>query len=188
MLSKKHYEVLVDAIKNRKNILVVGGTGSGKTTFANALIDSIVNANPNHRLIIIEDTAEIQCNAKNRVILRATNKVSILRLLKATMRLRPDRIIVGEVRGREALDLLKAWNTGHPGGVATVHANSAKGGLIRLEQLIAEGTATPMKELIAEAINIVVFIQKCSNGREIKEVIEVTNFDPKTKQYVINNL
>jgi len=188
LLKKEHYEILIDTIKNRKSILVVGGAGSGKTTFTNAIIDSIVRIHSNHRLIIIEDTAEIQCAAKNKLILRATDKVSMLRLLKATMRLRPDRILVGEVRGREALDLLKAWNTGHPGGVATVHANSARGGLIRMEQLIAEGTAAEMKELIAEAVNIVVFIEKTATGRQIKEVIEVTGFDPNTKQYVINTL
>lgn len=188
MLKEKHYEFLIDAIKKRKNILVVGGTGSGKTTFTNAIIDSIVRIHPNHRLIIIEDTAEIQCAAKNKLTLRATEETSMLRLLKATMRLRPDRILIGEVRGKEALDLLKAWNTGHPGGVATVHASSAKGGLIRMEQLIAESAAAQMKELIAEAVDIVVFIEKTATSRQIKEVIEVTGFDPYTKQYVINTL
>ncbi|MDQ7084928.1 MAG: ATPase, T2SS/T4P/T4SS family [Sulfurovum sp.] len=166
MLSKKHYEFLIEAIKKRKNILIVGSTGSGKTTFTNAIIDSIVKIHPQHRLVIIEDTAEIQCAAKNRILLRATEKVGMLRLLKATMRLRPDRILIGEVRGKEALDLLKAWNTGHPGGCVTVHANSAEGGLIRIEQLIAEGTVANMKELIAEALDVVVFIEKDSNRKK----------------------
>ncbi len=188
MLTLEHYNILKNAIKDRKNILIVGGTGSGKTTFTNAILDSIVKTHPNHRLIIIEDTAEIQCVAKNKVILRATDKVSILRLLKATMRLRPDRIIIGEVRGKEALDLLKAWNTGHPGGVATVHANSAKGGLIRMEQLISEATTANMKELIAEAIDIVVYIEKTPKNRKIKEVIEVKSFDFNSNDYLIKSL
>ena len=106
-------------------------------------------------------------------------------LLRATMRLRPDRILVGEVRGAEALDLLKSWNTGHSGGIATVHANSAKAGLIRLEQLIAESTQSPMQTLIAEAINIIIFIAKTNHGRKIKEVIEVTGYDKSKEDYII---
>jgi type IV secretion system protein VirB11 len=137
------------AVAERENILVGGGTGSGKTTLTNAIIDQMVNASPRHRLVIIEDTAEIQCTAENAVLLRATDTVDMQRLLKATMRLRPDRIIVGEVRG-DALALLKAWNTGHPGGACTVHANHARSGLTRLEQLIAEVSQTPMHALISE--------------------------------------
>ena len=188
MLKHEHYTQIVQAIKDRKNILVVGGTGSGKTTFTNAIIDMIVRVNPEHRIVIIEDTAEIQCSAKNNVILRATEKTDMLVLLKATMRLRPDRILVGEVRGREALDLLKAWNTGHPGGCATVHANSATAGLIRIEQLIAEGTTADMRDLIAEAVNIVVFIEKTAEGRKIKEVIKVEGFDREKQTYKIDIL
>lgn len=184
MLSKIHYEVISRAIEERKNILIVGGTGSGKTTFANAIIDGIVNKCPHDRLIIIEDTNEIQCTAKNHVILRANDKISMLLLLKAVMRLRPDRILVGEVRGGEALALLKAWNTGHPGGIATIHANNALAGLNRLEQLIAEISISPMQTLIAEAVNIVVFIKKNKTGREIKEVIEVLGFDKQKQNYI----
>jgi type IV secretion system protein VirB11 len=130
------------AVALRHHILVVGGTGTGKTTLANGIIDHIVRASPGHRLVIIEDAAEIRCAAKNAVVMRATDTVDMQRLLKATMRLRPDRIIVGEVRGGEALALLKAWNTGHPGGVCTVHANHARAGLQRIEQLIAEVSRT----------------------------------------------
>ncbi len=124
----------------------------------------MVRAAPGHRLVIIEDTAEIQCAAKNAVIMRATDTVDMQRLLKATMRLRPDRIIVGEVRGGEALSLLKAWNTGHPGGVCTVHANHARAGLQRIEQLIAEVSQTPMRALIAEAVNLIVSIVKTDSA------------------------
>lgn len=176
------------AIEERKNILVVGGTGTGKTTLSNALIDGISRITPEHRIVIIEDTQELQSNSKNKVMLKATDKVTMLRLLKATMRLRPDRIIVGETRGGEALDLLKAWNTGHPGGIATIHANSAYGGLTRLEQLISEVSHTNMGELIAEAVNLVVFIQKTSDGRKIKEIVEVVGFNKELGKYQVNKI
>ncbi|HLN25024.1 MAG TPA: P-type conjugative transfer ATPase TrbB [Patescibacteria group bacterium] len=161
------------AVAERHNILVVGGTSTGKTTFANAVIEEIRLASPEHRLVIIEDTAEIQCRAANKVMLRAVEGVDMTRLLKATMRLRPDRICIGEVRGPEALALLKAWNTGHPGGVATVHANDARAGLIRLEQLIAEVSPTPMPALIGEAVDLIVVIAKTPTGRRITEVVTV---------------
>jgi P-type conjugative transfer ATPase TrbB len=177
IMSTSQQRTLEAAVQERGNILVVGGTGTGKTTLTNAIIAQIVATTPAHRLFIIEDTAEIQCTADNNVILRATDQVDMLRLLKSTMRGRPDRIIVGEVRGgAEALALLKAWNTGHPGGVATVHANDARAGLIRLEQLIAEVTQTPMHTLIAEAISLVVSIVKDTfhpAGRRIDEIVSV---------------
>lgn len=163
------------AIGRRQNILVVGGTGTGKTTLANAIIDGMVRASPEHRLVIIEDTAEIQCAAPNAVVMRATDTVDMHRLLKATLRLRPDRIIVGEVRGGEALAMLKAWNTGHPGGLCTVHANHARAGLTRIEQMIAEVSQTSMPALIAEAIDLIVSIVRTDTapGRRIAEVVAV---------------
>jgi P-type conjugative transfer ATPase TrbB len=168
------------AVEERQNILVVGGTGTGKTTLTNAILAYMAEVATAHRLVIIEDTSEIQCAAENAVILRATDTVSMLRLLKTTMRLRPDRIIVGEVRGGEALALLKAWNTGHPGGVCTVHANThvnaARAGLTRIEQLIQEASNSPMRELIAEAVDLIVSIAKADNepGRLIQEVVSIS--------------
>jgi len=124
--------------------------------------------------VIIEDTLELQCAAPDTVFLRAKEGVATMNdLLRATMRLRPDRIVVGEVRGPEALSLLKAWNTGHPGGCATVHANSARAGLTRLEQLIQEAVITVPKELIAEAVNIVIHIERSGHGRKIREIVRI---------------
>ena len=184
IISESQREKIIEGVHQKRNILIVGGTGSGKTTLANAVLNEV--SRTLDRCIIIEDTLELQCTAPDTVFLKSRDHVSMNDLLKATMRLRPDRIIVGEVRGPEALTLLKAWNTGHPGGVATVHANSARGGLTRLEQLIQEAIPTPQKALIAEAVNIVVFIERYRHSRRVKEIIEVTGFTDG--EYVIRNL
>ena len=158
------------AINERANIIVAGGTGSGKTTLANALLGEI--ASLNERVVLLEDTRELQCAAEDVVALRTQpGSVSLAQLVRSTLRLRPDRIIVGEVRGAEALDLLKAWNTGHPGGIATLHANSARAALSRLEQLAMEACDSPPTALIAEAIDLVVFIERGGPaGRRITEI------------------
>jgi len=184
IISPSQKEKIMEAVQQKQNILIVGGTGSGKTTLANAVLNEV--SKTLDRCIIIEDTLELQCTAPDTVFLRSRDHVSMNDLLRATMRLRPDRIIVGEVRGPEALTLLKAWNTGHPGGVATVHANSAKGGLTRLEQLIQEAIPTPQKALIAEAVNIVIFIERYRHSRRVREIVEVTGFTDG--EYVIRNL
>jgi type IV secretion system protein VirB11 len=119
---KRHAEIIRAAIRQRKNILVAGSTGSGKTTFINAVLDELAGISPDDRVLIIEDTPELQCNVKNSVALLAVRRVSMLDCLRASMRLKPTRIVVGEVRGAEALSMLKAWNTGHPGGSATLTA------------------------------------------------------------------
>jgi P-type conjugative transfer ATPase TrbB len=168
--------ILAEAVANGRNILVAGGTGSGKTTLANALLAEI--AGLNERVVIIEDTRELRCDAKDAVTLRTKPNVATLAdLVRSTLRLRPDRIIVGEVRGGEALDMLKAWNTGHPGGIATVHANSARSALYRIEQLIQEVVATVPRRLIAQAINLVVFIKGRGQARRIETVVEVEGLD-----------
>ncbi len=181
-------DLLEDAITSNKNILVVGGTGSGKTTFANAIIESMSKQCPNDRIIIMQDTPELQCMSLNKLLLQTSFYIDMTGLLKYVMRLRPDRIIVGEVRSGEALALLKGWNTGHPGGIATVHANSAFAGLTRLEQLIAEVTPAPMRTLIGEAVDIVVNISKTPEGRRIKEVINVEGYSNLNKQYECQTL
>jgi type IV secretion system protein TrbB len=181
ILSEIQKEQLIAAVFKKKNILIVGGTGSGKTTLVNAILNEI--AKTNDRCIIIEDTQELQCSAPDVVFMRSREHVSMNDLLRATMRLRPDRIIVGEVRGPEALSLLKALNTGHPGGIATLHANSAKGGLLRMEQLIQEAVPTPQQVLIAEAINLIVYIERFENSRRIKDIVEVKGF--KNGDYIL---
>ena len=170
-------DYLRDSIRDARNILVAGGTSSGKTTFVNALIRELLEIAPEDRLIVIEDTAELQCATTNKQSFVASESVSMRKLLKTAMRYRPDRIIIGEVRGGEALDLLKSWNTGHPGGLATVHANNAHAALLRLEQLIAEVSVTPMQPLIAEAIHAVVFMRQFGRiGRRVTEIIEVHGY------------
>lgn len=160
------------AVVERLNILVAGGTSSGKTTLANALLAEM--ASLDERVILIEDTRELQCPAPDRVELRTrTGAVSMADLVRSTLRLRPDRIIVGEVRGAEALDMLKAWNTGHPGGIATVHANSAASALTRIEQLVQESVVTVPRRLIAEAIDLIVFIAGRGAARRIATVARV---------------
>lgn len=164
------------AITSRLNIIISGGTGSGKTTLANAVIDEIVKSAPEDRLVVLEDTAEIRCAAENAVLLHTSDTVDMARLLKSTMRLRPDRIVVGEVRDGAALTLLKAWNTGHPGGVATIHSNTAMSALRRLEQLTAEVSQQPMYEVIGEAVDLIVSIERTPRGRRVRDIITVERF------------
>lgn len=176
-LTAQHRDLLREAVRDRKNILVCGGTGTGKTTLTNALLHAVSEETPEHRIVIIEDTRELQCSAENTVFLRTSDDVDMTKLLRVTMRMRPDRILVGEVRGGEALALLKAWNTGHPGGVGTVHANDAAAALVRLGQLIQEAGVPPVPELIAEAVDIVVSIKRTSTGRRIEEIVKVQGWE-----------
>lgn len=184
-LTAEQAELLREAIRQQLNLVVTGGTGSGKTTFVNALLHEKVKlGHPNQRFLILEDTVEIQCSAENRVQLRTCEAADLARLVRATMRLRPDAIIVGEVRGREALDMLKAWNTGHPGGMATVHANSARAALSRLDQLVQEAGVPSQPHLVGEAVDLVVSIR----ARTIQELLRVHRYDPAARDFVFEEL
>ena len=185
----KHGEIIRAAVREKKNILVVGSTGSGKTTFVNACLDALASLAPHDRVISIEDTTELQCPVENYLDLRAVGNVTMLECLRACMRLKPTRIVVGEVRGAEAHTLLKAWNTGHPGGMATVHANDAISGLIRLESLVAEATNAPQQTLIAEAVDLVIFIDEepeLRAGRKVRELLLVTGY--ANGQYLVEHV
>lgn len=176
------------AIQDRLNILVVGGTGSGKTTLVNAFIHALAEQCPDDRLLILEDTMELQSKSPNTVFFRTSDHVDMRRLVKVTMRYRPTRIIVGEVRDGAALDLLKAWNTGHPGGIATVHANSAEEGLYRLEELIAEATPAPKQRLVAHAVHLIVFIERVPGGRRITEVLRINGYNAQEQAYLTKTI
>lgn len=179
ILAPPHARVLRNAIDERVNVVIAGGTGSGKTTLAGALINEMVmRGDPTLRYVLIEDTLELQCRARNLVQLHTAANADMTRLVRTTMRLRPDRIIIGEVRGAEALDMLKAWNTGHPGGIATVHANSAVSALYRLEQLVQEIVVTVPRRLIAEAIDMIVFISGRGLARRVETIARVAGLDP----------
>ncbi|EGY01293.1 conjugal transfer protein traB [Nitrospirillum viridazoti Y2] len=176
ILTPLEAEALRRAVRGRRNIVIAGGTSSGKTTLANALLAEL--ADSRERLVLIEDTRELQCAAPDCISLRTKpGVVSLGDLVRSTLRLRPDRIIVGEVRGGEALQLLKAWNTGHPGGVATVHANSALAVLYRLEQLALEAVTTVSRRLIVEAIDLLIFIQGRDGPRRVEAIARVAGLD-----------
>ncbi|AJE23536.1 MULTISPECIES: P-type conjugative transfer ATPase TrbB [Azotobacter] len=170
--------VIKRVVQQHRNILIIGGTGSGKTTLVNAVINEIVVQFPAERVFIIEDIGEIQCAAANFVQYHTTLGVTMTELLRTTLRMRPDRILVGEVRGEEALDLLDAWNTGHPGGAATLHADSAVEGLTRLKSLVSRNRSAPseIEPLIGKAVHVVVFIARTPKGRRIQEILEVSGY------------
>jgi type IV secretion system protein TrbB len=170
-------EALRAAVAARKNILVAGGTSTGKTTLTNALLAEV--AKTADRVVLIEDTRELQCLAPNLVAHRTKDGVvSLSDLVRSSLRLRPDRIPIGEVRGAEALDLLKAWGTGHPGGIGTIHAGSALGALRRLEQLIQEAVVTVPRALIAETIDVVAVLSGRGSERQLTELMRVTGLEP----------
>jgi type IV secretion system protein VirB11 len=189
VLSFRQSEVLRSAILARQNILVVGGTGSGKTTFCNALLNEVSILRPETRMLLLEDTRELQCQLKNRVFMRASEWTDMARLSMAVNRLRPDSITVGEVRaGAPALALLKLWNTGHPGGMATVHANSAYKGLTRMDQLIQEVSTNPQRMLIGEAVNVVVFLERHQQARRVREILRVREYDQAAQAFVTEDI
>ncbi|PVE22762.1 P-type conjugative transfer ATPase TrbB [Microvirga sp. KLBC 81] len=176
IMSTDQAAILRAAVAARANILVAGGTSTGKTTLTNALLAEV--AKGEERVVIIEDTRELQCAAPNLVAMRTKDGVATLSdLVRSSLRLRPDRIPIGEVRGSEALDLLKAWGTGHPGGIGTIHAGSGIGALRRLEQLIQEAAVTVPRALIAETIDLVAVLSGRGSSRRLAELARVEGLD-----------
>ena len=173
----KEAEALRTAIRERRNVLVSGGPGSGKTTFVNALLGEVSRLAPEQRLCLLEDTYELRCETPNHVSLHTTPSVDLRQLVRASLRLRPDRIVVGEVRGAEAHELLKAWNTGNPGGCATVHANSAQDALERLDLLAQEAGVPSQGRLIASTVHLVAHFERSGSRRRLAELVAVRGFD-----------
>lgn len=177
IMSRSQAGILRDGVAHRQNILVVGGTSTGKTTLTNALLVEV--AKTSDRVVLIEDTRELQCAAPNLVAMRTKDGVATLSdLVRSSLRLRPDRIPIGEVRGAEALDLLKAWGTGHPGGLGTIHAGTALGALRRLEQLIQEAVVTVPRALVAETIDLIAVLQRDGQSRRLAELARVEGLGP----------
>lgn len=190
-LALEAVSIIEDAVRCRQNIVVVGGTSSGKTTFVNAVIDAISRITPTHRLIILEDTAELQSKSPNTVFLRTSvlAEVDMRKLAKVSMRYAPKRILVGEVRDAAALEMLKLWNSGHPGGVSTFHADSAEEALERLEELVEEAGLGPKQKLIGRAVDLAVYMEKTAdNRRQISSIIKVNKFNQKEDFYETETL
>ena len=186
-LTLNQKEIIVQSIKDKLNILIVGPVSSGKTTFANAVGDEIPE---DERVLVIEDTAEIQLRLKNVIFLKTTDYTSVNDLLKAALRLRPDRIIVGEVRDEAALTLLTAWNTGHP-GFCTIHSDNALGGLKQLELYILRATDNKQEELIAMTVNIIIVLKRIKNkeGKTIRQVESISRLEGfENNKYIITKI
>jgi type IV secretion system protein VirB11 len=184
VMTGEQASLLRTAVHDRQNILVAGGTSTGKTTLANALLAEV--AKTSDRVVLIEDTRELQCLTPNLVALRTKDGVASLSdLVRSALRLRPDRIPIGEVRGAEALDLVKAWGTGHPGGIGTIHAGSAIGAMRRLEQLIQEAVVTPPRALIADTIDMIAVLAGRGTKRRLIELERVDGLTP-THDYAIH--
>jgi type IV secretion system protein VirB11 len=173
VISAAHRDDLRRAVAEHRSIVIAGGTNTGKTTLANALLQEITHQFPHERLVLLEDTVELQCAARDHLALRTNGRVTLADLVRNTLRTSPDRIIVGEVRGAEALDLLDAWATGHPGGIATVHASSPEGALLRLDRLAQRANVPPQAALVAEAVGLVVVIEGGNARRRVADIARV---------------
>jgi P-type conjugative transfer ATPase TrbB len=179
-LAPLHRATIAMAVEERQNILIVGGTASGKTTLANAVLFEITTVSPRDRIVILEDTVELQCAAPDHLALRTSDTLRLRDLVKAALRTSPDRIVVGEVRDEAALDLCDAWETGHPGGCATLHAEDSLGALHRLDRLAQRANVGPQAQLVGSAIDLVVVIAGGNRGRRVTDVVKVAGFEGGT--------
>lgn len=191
IITETEYQFLVNAVKNRRNILVSGQPKSGKTTLTTALINQIPIFHPQDRVLILEDVPELQLITEDTEYLQVSTSRSMMNLLRCAMRMRPDRIIVGEVTDGAAHDLLKAWNTGCAGGISTLHANSCRATLQRLVDLSCEKNIPAPITLILESIDVLVHIERgdqYSAGRKVTEIATVHNYDHASQQFTIKPL
>lgn len=192
ILTEKQKDFLTQCIANRKNILVSGSPASGKTTLANALLDTMAQVvDEGHRILILEQVQELQCPVKNLKTMVVTDNVSMNSLLWLSMRNSPDRIVIGEVRDGAALDMLKAWNTGCPGGIATIHANNPVAAVQRVLDLACEVVTSPPYVLAAEALDIILQIEECTSHparRLVTGIMAVTGFDTKTQSFKFEHI
>lgn len=186
IMTEHQKDIITTAIKEKKNIVAAGGTKSGKTTLLNAILAEI--SKYDDRVIIIEDTPELQCAAKDKVQMRATRTFTMADCLHQVLRMTPDRIVVGEVRGGEALDLLEAWFTGHPGGCSTVHSNSAVDTLLRLQNMTARVSKNPQQDTIVRAVNIIVYLKYVGGTRKIEQIIGVDGYDANRHAYLYHEI
>lgn len=186
IMTRDEADYCQQAVTNKKNILISGGPGSGKTTLANALLVAISQCSaPGERALILEQVPELQCDIDNVKKLYTTDCVSMNKLLWIAMRNSGDRIIVGEVRDGSCLDLLKAWNTGCNGGIATLHSNSPTAAMQRVLDLATEAQVSPPHLLASEAIDVVIQIESTANGqRKVTGIKEINGFDSSKNQFV----
>lgn len=187
-LTQQQDFVLRDLVQKRKNILICGGPGSGKTTLINALILEALRQDDKQRLLILEDLPELQCPSSNKVAMLTSSSVTMTALVRMAMRMRPDRILLGEVRSFEALDMLKAWNTGCPGGMCTVHANSAQEAIQRILDLAMENRLTaPPLQLVSQTINTIVSINRKGHQKGfIHEILALGSY--QNEQFTFTKL
>lgn len=185
-MTQQQKSVIIQCIHDKKNIIAAGGTKSGKTTLLNAILQEI-SKSP-ERVVLIEDTPELRCTAEDCVSLRTMPHVDMSMLLRYTLRKSPDRIVVGEVRGGEALALVDAWSTGHSGGCSTLHSNSAADTLVRLENLVSRSAVNPQEMTIANAVNVIIYLKYIHQVRRITEIISVDGYDAVQKKYLTHVL
>lgn len=185
-MTQEQYNIVMRAIYNHKNIIVAGATGSGKTTFINAILAEL--AKTNERIISIEDTNELQCLAEDYVPMTASGKVTMSMCVVKTLRMKPNRIVVGEVRGPEALALFQAWSTGHKGGCCSVHSNSAVETLVRLVDMTSQVAVNPQPRTIANAVDIIIYIRAVGNHRWIEDIISIDGYDDVKKEFLWQKL
>ena len=186
IMSERQKEVILQGIYDKKNIIAAGGTKSGKTTLLNAILHEIGKLDD--RVVIIEDTKELQCSAEDKVSITTLPTYSMSDALRGVLRMTPDRIVVGEVRGGEVLALLDAWSTGHGGGCSTVHSNSAVDTLLRLEDMTTRVANIPQQRTIGQAIDYIVYLKYHAGKRIIEDIVEVLGFDTAKKTYKIRRI